>query len=133
MTTELYWMTLAVLMTALFWVPYVLDRYIVRGFWPALAGTEPEGNGPQSVWAQRAIRAHQNAVENLAIFVPAVLTAAFLHISTPATRMAVVAYFFARLAHFIVYTSGIPVMRTLMFTVGWAAQLIILFSILGWM
>ena len=72
-------------------------------------------------------------MENLAIFVPAVLTAAFLHISTPATRMAVIAYFFARLAHFIVYTSGIPVMRTLMFTVGWAAQLIILFSILGWM
>ena len=31
MTTELYWMMLAVLMTALFWVPYVLDRYIVRG------------------------------------------------------------------------------------------------------
>jgi uncharacterized MAPEG superfamily protein len=133
MMTELYWMTLAVLMTALFWVPYVLDRYIVRGFWPALAGTQPEGNLPQSVWAQRAIRAHQNAVENLAIFVPAVLTAALLHISTPATRMAVVAYFFARLAHFIVYTSGIPVMRTLFFTVGWAAQLIILFSILGWM
>ena len=37
MTTELYWMTLTVFMTALFWVPYVLDRYIVRGFWPALA------------------------------------------------------------------------------------------------
>jgi hypothetical protein len=56
MTTELYWMTLTVFMTALFWVPYVLDRYIVRGFWPALAGTQPEGNGPQSVWAQRARR-----------------------------------------------------------------------------
>ena len=106
MTTELYWMTLTVFMTALFWVPYVLDRYVVRGFWPALAGTQPEGNGPQSVWAQRAIRAHENAAENLAIFVPAVLTAAFLHISTPATRMAVVVYFFARLAHFIVYTFG---------------------------
>jgi uncharacterized MAPEG superfamily protein len=133
MTTELYWMTLAVLMTALFWVPYVVDRYVVRGFWPALAGTQPEGNGPQSLWAERAIRAHENAVENLAIFVPAVLTAAFLHISTAVTRMAVVVYVFARLAHFIVYTTGIPVMRTLTFTVGWAAQLIILFSILGWM
>jgi uncharacterized MAPEG superfamily protein len=132
MTTELYWMTLTVLMTALFWVPYVLDRYVVRGFWPALASTAPEGNGPQSVWAQRAIRAHENAVENLAIFVPAVLSATFLHISTLATQMAVVAYFFARLAHFIVYTSGIPALRTLFFTVGWVAQLVILFSILGW-
>jgi len=102
-------------------------------FWPALAGTQPEGNGPQSVWAQRAIRAHENAAENLAIFLPAVLTAAFLHISTPATRLAVVVYFFARLAHFIVYTFGIPVMRTLTFSVGWAAQIVILLAILGWM
>lgn len=132
MTVELYWMTLVVLMTALFWVPYVVDRYVVRGFWPALADTQPEGSGPQSLWAQRAIRAHENAIENLAIFVPAVLIADTLHISTPVTKMAVVAYFFARLAHFIVYTSGIPVMRTLLFSVGWAAQIAILLSILGW-
>jgi len=85
------------------------------------------------ITAQRAIRAHENAAENLAIFLPAVLTAAFLHISTPATRLAVVVYFFARLAHFIVYTFGIPVMRTLTFSVGWAAQLVILLAILGWM
>jgi uncharacterized MAPEG superfamily protein len=38
----------------------------------------------------------------------------------------------ARLAHFIVYTSGIPVMRTLTFSVGWAAQIVILLAILGW-
>ena len=29
--------------------------------------------------------------------------------------------------------AGIPLMRTLMFTIAWAAQLCILFSILGWM
>ena len=132
MTVELYWMTLVVLMTALFWVPYVLDRCVVHGILGALGGTPPESNGPQSVWAQRAIRAHQNAVENLAIFVPAVLTADVLHISTPATRIAVVIYFFARLAHYFVYTSGIPVARTLTFTAGWLAQITILLSILGW-
>ena len=132
MTTELYWMTLTVLMTAMFWVPYVLDRCVVRGLWGALAGNPPEDNGPQSLWAKRAIKAHENAVENLAIFVPAVLTAAFLEISTPATKMAVVVYFFARLVHFIVYASGIPVVRTLTFTVGWAAQIVILLSVLRW-
>ena len=133
MTTELYWMTLTVLMTALFWVPYVLDRYVLRGIWPALSDTKPEGGGPQSLWAQRAIRAHQNAVENLAIFVPAVLTAALLHVSTPATKAAVVVTFFARLAHFVVYTAGVPVLRTLAFTAGWVAQIVILLTILGWM
>ena len=37
--------------------------------------------------AQRAMKAHENAVDNLAIFVPAVLTAHVLGISTPATKM----------------------------------------------
>ena len=132
MTIELYWMTLTVLMSALFWVPYILDRLAVRGVWPTLSDRKPEGGGPHSLWAQRAIKAHQNAVENLAIFVPAVLTAHALDISTPATRLAVVIYFFARLIHFFVYTAGVPVLRTLSFAAGWAAQIAILASILKW-
>ncbi|MBI3504937.1 MAG: MAPEG family protein [Proteobacteria bacterium] len=133
MTKELYWLTLTVLMTALFWVPYILDRIVVRGLWPAISDTKPEGSGPHSLWAQRAIRAHLNAVENLAIFVPAVLVAHVLNVSTPATQTAVVVYFFARLVHFAVYTAGVAVVRTLAFTVGWIAQIAILASILGWM
>ena len=132
MTTELYWLTLTVLMTALFWVPYILDRLAVRGVWPALSDTKPEGGGPHSLWAQRAIKAHQNAVENLAIFVPAVLVAHLLNISTPATKLAVVIYFFARLLHFFVYLAGVPLVRTLAFAVGWGAQIVILASILHW-
>ena len=126
MNVELVWMTYTVAMTALFWLPYVLDRIAVRGLWPVLADGKPEGAGPHSLWAQRAIRAHVNAIENLAIFVPAVVTAHLLNISTPATRMAAAVYFFARLTHFIVHTAGIPVVRTLAFAVGWAAQLVIL-------
>ena len=133
MTTELYWLTLTTLMTALFWVPYILDRLAVRGVVPALSDTKPESGGPHSLWAQRAIKAHQNAVENLAIFAPAVLVAHVLGISTPATQTAVVVYFFARLVHFLVYTAGVPVVRTLAFAVGWGAQIIIIASVLRWL
>jgi len=132
MTTELYWLTLTVLMTALFWVPYILDRLVVRGVWPALSDTQPEDGGPHSLWARRAIKAHENAVENLAIFVPAVLTAHALGISTPLTQGAAIVYFLARLVHFIVYAAGVPVARTLAFAVGWGAQIAIIASILGW-
>lgn len=132
MTSELYWLTLTVLLTALLWVPYVLDRMAVRGIVPTVTDRGPEGSGPQSVWAKRAIRAHQNAIENLMIFAPAVLIAHELNISTPATRAAAVTYFFARLLHFAVYSAGVPLLRTLTFTVGWIAQLCILVSILGW-
>jgi uncharacterized MAPEG superfamily protein len=135
MTTEFYWLTLTVLMTALFWVPYVLDRHIVRGIWPPLSSNLPETGTPSSLWAQRAIKAHQNAVENLAIIVPAVLIAHALNISTPATKMAAMVYFFARLVHYLVYIvggAGIPLVRTLAFTVGWVAQIVFLLTILRW-
>ncbi len=131
MTTELYWLTLTVLMTALFWVPYVLNRMVVGGLGRTLAGAAPASDA-HSTWAQRAIKAHANAVENLAIFAPAVLLAHFLSISTAATKAAVVAYFFARLLHFVVYSAGIPVARTLTFTAGWVAQIVILASVLRW-
>lgn len=132
MTNELYWLTLTVLLTAFLWLPYVLDRMAVRGIVPTVTDRGPEGSGPQSLWAKRAIRAHQNAIENLMIFAPAVLIAHELNISTPLTRAAAATYFFARLLHFVVYSAGVPLMRTLTFTVGWIAQLCILASILGW-
>lgn len=131
MTTELYWLTLTALMTALFWMPYVLNRIAVSGLGGALAGTSPTGES-QSSWANRAIKAHHNAIENLAIFAPIVLTAHALSISNGATRAAVVVYFFARLVHFVVYSAGIPAARTLAFTAGWLAQVAIIASILRW-
>ena len=132
MTTELYWLTLTALMTALFWVPYVLNRVVMSGLGGTLAGAAPD-SGKLSLWAQRAIKAHGNAVENLAIFAPIVLTAHVLGISTAATKAAVVVYFFARLLHFVVYSAGVPAVRTLTFTAGWLAQIVIIASILHWM
>lgn len=131
MTTELYWLTLTALMTALFWMPYVLNRIVVSGLAGALAGTSPS-DASQSSWANRAIRAHTNAIENLAIFAPVVLTAHALNISNGATKAAVVVYFFARLVHYVVYTAAIPAARTLAFTAGWLAQIAIIASILRW-
>src|SRR5215470_4612976 len=118
-------------MTALFWAPYVLNRIAVSGLGGALAGTSPTSEG-HSDWANRAIKAHTNAIENLAIFAPIVLTAHALGISNSATQAAVVVYFFARLAHYLVYAAGIPAARTLTFTAGWLAQITVIAAILHW-
>jgi uncharacterized MAPEG superfamily protein len=118
-------------MTALFWVPYVLNRMVVSGLGGTLAGTSPKTEG-HSDWANRAIKAHTNAIENLAIFAPVVLIAHLLNISNGATKAAVVVYFFARLIHFVVYSAAIPAARTLAFTAGWLAQIAIIASILRW-
>lgn len=41
-------------------------------------------------------------------------------------------YFFACLLHFVVYSAGLPAVRTLTFTAGWLAQMAIILSILRW-
>ena len=128
MSRELFWLTLTAAMTGLFWIPYILDRAQVRGLMGALDNPKPT-DLPQSEWAQRQMRAHENAVENLAIFVALVLTAHVLGISNGVTRGACMVYFWARLAHYVVYTMGIPVARTLAFTVGFLAQAALVLAI----
>jgi uncharacterized MAPEG superfamily protein len=128
MSKEIFWLVLTVAMTGLFWVPYILDRAVVRGLMGSMANPSPNDK-PQSAWAQRAMAAHENAVENLVIFAPLVLVAQALAIATPATALACVLYFWARLAHFVIYTAGIPVLRTLSFVAGFVAQAILVLAI----
>ncbi len=128
MSKELFWLVLTVAMTGLFWVPYILDRTAVRGLMGAMANPSPTDK-PQSAWAQRMMAAHTNAVENLVVFAPLVLATQDLNIATPATGFACVLYFWSRLAHYIVYTLGIPVLRTLAFAAGFVAQAILVLAI----
>jgi uncharacterized MAPEG superfamily protein len=128
MSKELFWLVLTVAMTGVFWVPYILDRSAVRGLVGAMANPSP-ANKPQSVWAQRMMAAHTNAVENLVIFAPLVLATQDLSIATPATAFACALYFWSRLVHYVVYTLGIPVLRTLAFVGGFIAQAILVLAI----
>lgn len=68
-------------------------------------------------------RAHSNAVENLVIFAPLVLIAAIAGITSSTTIAACQLYFFARLAHYVIYTLGIPFLRTVAFAAGFVAQM----------
>jgi uncharacterized MAPEG superfamily protein len=128
MSKELFWLTLTVAMTGLIWVPYILDRAMVRGLVPTMGNPSP-ADAPQSAWAQRMLAAHANAVENLVIFAPLVLIAQDLNISNRATVFASALYFWSRLVHLIVYTLGIPVARTLAFTGGFIAQAMLVLAI----
>jgi len=128
MSKELFWLVFTVAMTGLLWLPYVLDRIAVRGLMPTLANPDP-GDKPQSAWAQRMMAAHTNALENLVIFAPLVLATQYLSIATPTTAFACALYFWSRLAHVVVYTLGIPVLRTLAFAGGFVAQALLVLAI----
>jgi uncharacterized MAPEG superfamily protein len=128
MTPELFWLSLTVILTGLLWVPYILNRLLVRGLLGAMANPTRDAK-PHAPWATRLMFSHDNAIENLVIFAPLVLILAQLDYSTKWTVYACAVYFWARVAHLIVYTLGLPVFRTLAFTVGFLAQVVLALAI----
>lgn len=130
MTRELFWLTLTVILTGLMWVPYILNRVMVRGLFGAM-GNPSRNDKPQTEWANRMMFAHDNAVENLIVFAPLVLILNAIDYSSKWTVLACAVYFWSRLAHAIVYTFGVPILRTLTFTVGFLAQAVLVLGIFG--
>jgi len=128
MKTELLYLALVTAFTGLLWVPYILDRVAVRGLLDAVG--YPENAKPQSPWAQRLMRAHANAVENLVIFASLVLLAHAVGLTTAAIGTAAIVYFWARVVHAVAYTFAVPWVRTLSFTVGFLAQAVIAWQLL---
>jgi uncharacterized MAPEG superfamily protein len=128
MKTELLYLTYVAVLTALLWVPYILNMIGVRGIADAVG--YPENPKPMAPWATRMKAAHYNAVENLAVFGALVLTANALGVSNQATVVCAVVYFWARVGHAIAYTFAVPFVRTLAFVIGWGAQMCIAWNIL---
>jgi uncharacterized MAPEG superfamily protein len=129
-TPELYFLTLVASATILMWIPYMITRILTRGLMAALGNPDPS-YPPDPAWAERAQRAHTNAIENLVVFTPLVLVAALIGVSTPATVFAAKLYLAARLVHYVVYAAGIPVVRTLAFVAGVGAMIVFAATLLS--
>jgi uncharacterized MAPEG superfamily protein len=128
MKTELTYLVYVTLLTSLLWVPYILNRLMIRGI-SETAGYSDHPK-PQSPWAQRLMKAHTNAVENLVIFGILVLTANAIGVTNDAIAQAAIIYFWARLVHALSYTLCIPWVRTLGFLAGVGAQVTIALQLL---
>jgi uncharacterized MAPEG superfamily protein len=129
MKTEIAYLVYVAALTGLLWVPYVLDRFVTRGI--AQTVGYPAQPKPQSPWAEGLMKAHRNAVENLAVFAALVLAAQAAGVSNGVTAAAAVLYFWARVVHVLAYTFGVPWVRTLGFLAGFAAQAMVAWEILA--
>ncbi len=129
MKPEIQYLVYVAALTGLLWVPYVLDRFFTRGI-PDTVGYPAEPK-PQSPWAERLVKAHRNAVENLAVFAALVLAANALGVSNAAIAGAAMLYFWARVVHVLAYTFAVPWVRTLGFLGGFAAQAIVAWQVLA--
>jgi uncharacterized MAPEG superfamily protein len=129
MKTEIAYLVYVAALTGLLWVPYVLDRFVTRGI--AQTVGYPAQPRPQSPWAERLMKAHRNAVENLVVFAALVLAAQAAGVSNGVTAGAAVLYFWARVVHVLAYTFAVPWLRTLGFLAGFAAQAMVAWEILA--
>ena len=128
MTSELMSLTWVVALSAVMWMPYVLNTIAVRGLISAVG--YPDNPAPIADWAQRMKSAHYNAVENLIVFAALVLIANAAGISNDMTVLACEIYFWARLVHLLAYTFAIPWVRTLAFAAGWVCQVLLLLQLI---
>lgn len=128
MKTELLYLAYVTAFTGLLWVPYILDRIAARGLMDTVG--YPENPKPQTPWAQRLMKAHANAVENLVVFAALILLAHATGITSAAIAAAAVVYFWARVIHAIAYALGMPWVRTLAFAVGFFAQAVVAWQLL---
>lgn len=130
LSTELFYLTLTAGLTSIIWLPYIVNRIIELGLWSALKNGNPD-EAPKALWAHRMMSAHRNAIENLMIFAPLVLVLNSLNISNEITAMATTIFFFTRVVHLVIYTLGIPVLRTIAFSIGFVCQMVLLLQIIS--
>ena len=122
MTTELTMLALSAgllivnnLSTAL---PVLIYQGIVFGF-----GNRGDFPNEPPAWAGRAERAQRNTIENVIPFAVLVLVAHAAGVSNEATVLGATMFFYARVAHTVIYIAGIPYLRTVAFVVGFSGML----------
>ncbi len=126
METAYYYLGLSGMLTVLLWAPYIIARAISWGI-PGFLNSYPKEQPEPPRWAKRSQRAHLNMVETLPAFIAVVLAASAISPDTAYERIVLWAqvFFIARVAHAIVYTLGIPYVRTPVYLISWLAILMI--------
>lgn len=130
LSPEIIYTTFVTAFTGLIWIPIIANRLREMGPWKALSNPQPDVR-PEADWAYRLANAHRNAIENLVVFAPLAIIVHILGVGTALTAMAAAVFFYARVAHAVIYTFGIPLFRTIAFTIGFGCQMIMALRILG--
>lgn len=131
LSPELHAVAMSAMLTGVLWIPIIVNRLVEMGPWKALKNPEPDVR-PHANWAYRLASAHRNAIENLVVFAPLAILVHLLGANNALTAAAASVFFLSRVAHALIYTFGIPLLRTIAFVLGFWAQAVMALRILGW-
>ena len=117
---------------ALFFVIILAQAGLAIGQNGLMAQAGSRDNLPEpTVVRQRMQRLSANMQENLVMFAAVVLVANAVGISNETTALGASIFFYARVAHAVVYAAGWPMIRPLFYFAGLYGILTILWSILS--
>jgi uncharacterized MAPEG superfamily protein len=128
MSSELRYLAFTALLTGSLWIPYIICQVRTNGPLQPANYIDPAPR-PVPLWGQRANRAHMNAVESFAPFAALVL---ILHVAGKENGMTAfwtISFFWLRVLHAIVHLAGFPLVRTIVFTLGWVAVVGLFFEV----
>jgi uncharacterized MAPEG superfamily protein len=128
MTTDLQYLAFTAVLTASLWIPYIAAQVMTNGPLAAQNYFDPKPR-PVPLWGQRANRAHINAVEAFAPFAALILIAHVAGKADATTAFCAIAFFWLRLVHAVVYWLGFPYIRTVAFTLGWIAVIVLFLQV----
>lgn len=131
MTADLWILLSLALLTELLTLPPLVARGSVPGgirwiFYNR--DTSLEGVAP---WGGRAVRAHANLADNLAMYAAVIGIAHVTGATNGTTLVAGSVLLTARMLHAMVYIAGIPYLRTAVFAVGQLAMLVYVWQIIA--
>lgn len=130
LSDEVFYAVLAAAFTGVLWIPIIVNRLREMGAWKALKNPQPDVR-PEANWAYRLANAHRNAIENLVVFAPLALAITQSGQGNALTASAAAWFFWSRVAHAVIYTFGVPLLRTIAFAIGFSAQMILALRLLG--
>lgn len=126
---EMFWLALTVGLCLIIWIPYTALYGGIVGIKSGTTDVPPTAQLPE--WAQRCHRAHMNLIETLIPFATLIIMLKVLGKADTATATAAATFFFARVVHVVVYSMGVPFLRTPAFAVSWLVCLYLLWQVLA--
>jgi uncharacterized MAPEG superfamily protein len=129
MTIELTMLVYAAALLLVLIVVQATSGILAQGV-PAMAGNRDDLPPPKPFQA-RTRRLVDNHREGLTLFAPLILAAAVAHVSNGSTVLGAQLFFYARLAHAILYLLGVPWVRALAWAAGMVGTIMVLVAVLG--
>lgn len=129
MSMDMKMLIASAVLTVLLALPYTTGFLFTRGLFVMAGNREdfPPGTG----WIGRAHRAHLNMVENMVPFTALVLAATAAGQADGWTALGAQVFFYSRVVHAVVYTLGVPWLRTLAYLGGVIGMAMILYALVS--